>query len=185
MDSEYIDISPSSTLIKQYQVCLCNTSHVYILINLFDLCQHLFLHWYIHFLKCSHMLNDKGNVSFCHHLASVVCRPSSANFSHQVSDGGSGERASSFLHSYIHFFKCWHMLNEPFILSSIIDWSIVSTDRKTYLFSTHTRLNCITISRILRKKSLKIPKGKSEFVYQRRTYNTMAKRKSTNGQTTI
>ena len=67
------------------------------------------------------MLNDKGNVSFCHHLASVVCRPSSTNFSHQVSDGGSGERASSFLHSYIHFFKCWHMLNEPFILSSIID----------------------------------------------------------------
>jgi hypothetical protein len=24
----------------------------------------------------------KGNVSFCHHLASVVCRPSSVNFSH-------------------------------------------------------------------------------------------------------
>ena len=33
------------------------------------------------------------------------------------------------------------------------------------------------------KKSLKIPKGQSEFVY-RRTDNTMAKRKST-GQTTI
>jgi len=35
------------------------------------------------------------------------------------------------------------------------------------------------------KKSLKIPKGKSETVYRRRTDNTMAKRKSTKGQTTI
>jgi hypothetical protein len=71
-----VRISPSSTLIKQYQLCLCNTSHVYILINLFDLCQHFFSHCYIHFFKCWHMLNDKGNVSFCHHLASVVCYPS-------------------------------------------------------------------------------------------------------------
>jgi hypothetical protein len=37
------------------------------------------------------MLNDKGNVGFCHHLVSVVCHPSSVNFSHQVSDAGSGE----------------------------------------------------------------------------------------------
>jgi hypothetical protein len=58
LDLEYIDISPSSTLIKQYQLCLCNTSHVYILINLFDLCQHFFLHCYIYFVKCWHMLND-------------------------------------------------------------------------------------------------------------------------------
>ena len=35
------------------------------------------------------------------------------------------------------------------------------------------------------KKSLKIPKGQSESVYRRRTNNTMAKRKSTKGQTTI
>ena len=35
------------------------------------------------------------------------------------------------------------------------------------------------------KKSLKIPKGQSEFVYRRRTDNTIAKRKSTKGQTTI
>ena len=35
------------------------------------------------------------------------------------------------------------------------------------------------------KKSLKIPKGQSESVYWRRTDNTMAKRKSTKGQTTI
>jgi hypothetical protein len=34
-------------------------------------------------------------------------------------------------------------------------------------------------------KSLKIPKGLSESVYRRRTDNTMAKRKSTKGQTTI
>ena len=35
------------------------------------------------------------------------------------------------------------------------------------------------------KKSLKIPKGQSGTVYQRRTDNTMAKRKSTKGQTII
>ena len=35
------------------------------------------------------------------------------------------------------------------------------------------------------KKSLKIPKGKSESVVRRRTDNTIAKRKSTKGQTTI
>jgi hypothetical protein len=34
-------------------------------------------------------------------------------------------------------------------------------------------------------KSLKIPKGQSETVSGRRTDNTMAKRKSTKGQTTI
>jgi len=37
----------------------------------------------------------------------------------------------------------------------------------------------------MRKKSMKIPNGKSEVVNQRRTDNTMAKRKSTKGQTTI
>jgi hypothetical protein len=35
------------------------------------------------------------------------------------------------------------------------------------------------------KKSLKIPKGQPETVYRRRTDNTMAKRKSTKGQTTV
>jgi hypothetical protein len=39
--------------------------------------------------------------------------------------------------------------------------------------------------RFWNKKSLKIPKGQSESVYRRRTDNTMAKRKSTKGQTTI
>ena len=38
---------------------------------------------------------------------------------------------------------------------------------------------------ITNKKRLKIPKGQSESVYRRRTENTMAKRKSTKGQTTI
>ena len=38
---------------------------------------------------------------------------------------------------------------------------------------------------VIYKKSLKIPKGQSESVYRRRTDNTMAKRKSTKGQTTI
>jgi hypothetical protein len=36
-----------------------------------------------------------------------------------------------------------------------------------------------------RKKSLKISKRQSEIVYRRRRDNTMAKRKSTRGQTTI
>ncbi len=35
------------------------------------------------------------------------------------------------------------------------------------------------------KRSLKIPKGQSESVDRRRTDNTMAKRKSTKGQTKI
>ena len=35
------------------------------------------------------------------------------------------------------------------------------------------------------KKSLKIPKGQSESVYRRKTDNTVAKAKSTKGQTTI
>ena len=35
------------------------------------------------------------------------------------------------------------------------------------------------------KKSLKIPKGQSESVYRRRTDNTITRRKSTKGQTTI
>jgi hypothetical protein len=37
----------------------------------------------------------------------------------------------------------------------------------------------------LSKRSLKIPKGQSESVYRRRKENTMAKMKSTKGQTTI
>jgi len=35
------------------------------------------------------------------------------------------------------------------------------------------------------KKNLKILKGQSESIYQKRTDNTMAKIKSTKGQTTI
>jgi len=35
------------------------------------------------------------------------------------------------------------------------------------------------------KKSLKIAKGQAESIYRRRTDNSMAKRKSTKGQTTI
>jgi hypothetical protein len=40
VDLEYIDIFPYSTLIKQHQLCLSNFIHVYITINLFNLCQH-------------------------------------------------------------------------------------------------------------------------------------------------
>ena len=42
-----------------------------------------------------------------------------------------------------------------------------------------------TYVQVIFKKSLKIPKGQSESVYRRRTDNTMVKRKSTKGQTTI
>jgi hypothetical protein len=38
---------------------------------------------------------------------------------------------------------------------------------------------------LVHKKRLKIPKGQSKSVFRRRTDNTMAKRKSTKGQTTI
>ena len=34
------------------------TSHVYITINLFNLCQHFFLPFYTYFSKCWHMLNE-------------------------------------------------------------------------------------------------------------------------------
>jgi hypothetical protein len=34
------------------------TSHVYITINLFNLCQQSFLPFYIYFLKCWHRLNE-------------------------------------------------------------------------------------------------------------------------------
>ena len=34
------------------------TSHVYITINLFNLCQQSFLPFYIYFLKCWHSLNE-------------------------------------------------------------------------------------------------------------------------------
>jgi hypothetical protein len=43
----------------------------------------------------------------------------------------------------------------------------------------------IELSREMAKKSLKIPKGQSESVYRKRTDNTMTKRKSAKGQTTI
>ena len=49
-----------------------------------------------------------------------------------------------------------------------------------------TRFKYLQIIRKLYSKgSLKILKGQSESVYRRRTDNTMAKRKRTNGQTTI
>jgi hypothetical protein len=48
-----------------------------------------------------------------------------------------------------------------------------------------TKISHHDIAEIEAKKSLKIPKGQPESVYRRRTDNTMAKRKSTKGQTTI
>ena len=47
------------------------------------------------------------------------------------------------------------------------------------------RVHLLTNPVITHEKSLKIPKGQSDSVYRRRTDNTMAKKKSTKGQTTI
>jgi len=54
-----------------------NSAHFYISLNLDlnDYCTIVFVPPFLAHLA-------KGNVSFCHHLASVVCRPSSVNFSH-------------------------------------------------------------------------------------------------------
>ena len=45
--------------------------------------------------------------------------------------------------------------------------------------------NCVNGELQLSKKSLKIPKGLSESILSKNRDNTMAKRKSTKGQTTI
>jgi hypothetical protein len=39
-------------------------------------------------------------------------------------------------------------------------------------------------NKMIDKKSLKIPKGSSEYAYHRRTYSTIAKRNNAKGQTT-
>ena len=46
----------------------------------------------------------------------------------------------------------------------------------TSLCTYHTTSTCCSTG-LYKKKSLKIPKGQSEFIYQRRTDNTLAKRK--------
>jgi len=56
---------------------------------------------------------------------------------------------------------------------------LLNEAKKKQKFATYNQ------QRIANKKSLKIPKGQSEFVYRRRTDNTMAKRKSTKEQTSI
>ena len=69
------------------------------------------------------------------------------------------------------------------------DWSL--TSRNVFIFigdsSPLSLLEVILSSMWYRacKKSLKIPKGQSEFIYRRRIDNRMFKRKSTKGQTTI
>ena len=50
------------------------------------------------------------------------------------------------------------------------------------MYDRHGR-TMFLLSTDVHKKRLKIPKGYSESVYRRRTDNTMAKRKSTKGQT--
>jgi hypothetical protein len=60
------------------------------------------------------------------------------------------------------------------------------------LFGSHSNQNITfaddhprNIPVVYSRQSLKIPKGQSESVYRRRTNNTITKRKSTKGQTTI
>jgi hypothetical protein len=59
------------------------------------------------------------------------------------------------------------------------DWLIEAT-----AWACLTEL-CDTYHDGIDKKSLKIPKGQSESVYRRGTDNTIARRKSTKGQTKI
>jgi hypothetical protein len=54
-----------------------------------------------------------------------------------------------------------------------------------YIHTPHLEIYDAIRLKIYFKRSLKIPRGQSESVYQRRADNTMAKRKSTKGQTTI
>jgi hypothetical protein len=54
----------------------------------------------------------------------------------------------------------------------------VLLEKSTFLYPIHFNLHAL-------KEEFEIPKGKSETVYRRRTDNTMAKRKTTKGQTTI
>ena len=56
--------------------------------------------------------------------------------------------------------------------------SMIDCNKLRYVGTVNFMKVCI-------RMSLKIPKGQSESVYRRRTDNTMAKRKSTKGQTTI
>jgi hypothetical protein len=59
-----------------------------------------------------------------------------------------------------------------------------SAGRICHLVNVKSYMSYLQQCTTIIKKSLKIPKGQSENVY-RRTDNTMTKRKSTKGQTTI
>ena len=71
--------------------------------------------------------------------------------------------------------------------NTIRDYSIERVD--LHLINVKLPVCCVhyipPINNKYIKNSLKIPKGQSESVYRRRTDNTMAKRKSTKGQTMI
>ena len=67
------------------------------------------------------------------------------------------------------------MVNRKGTKEQTIQWSIEKEQKnKQYNGQQKRSLTC--------DKSLKIPKGQSEYVYRRRTDNTMAKRRSTKGQ---
>ena len=56
-------------------------------------------------------------------------------------------------------------------------------DGVRFVLDQHAELGLHTASSF--KNILKIPKGQSEYIYRRKTESTMAKRKSTKGQTAI
>jgi hypothetical protein len=66
---------------------------------------------------------------------------------------------------------------------NIPKWTRKTVERDK--INTHNYITFLALYMHFSKKSLKIPKGQSESVYRRRTDNTMAKRKSTKGQTMI
>jgi hypothetical protein len=80
----------------------------------------------------------------------------------------------------------WTLCQHYFTLWSVLLYLFKITFRITLLILILEEID--TGNRFYKyqyKKSLKIPKEQSQSVYRRRTYNTMANRKSTKGQTAI
>jgi hypothetical protein len=81
---------------------------------------------------------------------------------------------------YCYRWNCW-----PSLLSRSVHNGTWNSPNMRHSFIFLPKEECNWLKTRNNKKSLKIPKEQSETVYRRRTDNTMAKRKSTKGQTTI
>jgi hypothetical protein len=81
---------------------------------------------------------------------------------------------------YCYRWNCW-----PSLLSRSVHNGTWNSPNMRHSFIFLPKEECNWLKTRNNKKSLKILKEQSETVYRRRTDNTMAKRKSTKGQTTI